>query len=131
MKIRIRILYVVLSVAQVLFAHHSFQAEYDRNKVVRLQGTVKQLEWMNPHARLYLDVKDDRGQLITWIFELGSPNVLRRLGWSREALHPGDAITVEGYRAKDGANMANAKRVTMANGQQVSAGSSADVTQSQ
>jgi hypothetical protein len=130
MKISIRILFVVLSVAQLLSAHHSFQAEYDRNKVVRLEGTVKQLEWMNPHARLYVDVKDDRGQSITWIFELGSPNVLRRLGWSRDALHPGEAITVEGYAAKDGANMANAKKVTMANGQQVFAGSSADASES-
>jgi hypothetical protein len=116
--------------ATTLFGHHSFAAEYDRNSPVKLQGSVKQLEWTNPHARLYVDVKDQRGQVTTWNFELGSPNQLRRMGWSREALHTGDVITVEGYRAKDGANMANARKITMADGKQVFAGSSGDVAES-
>jgi hypothetical protein len=106
-------------------------ALHDRNSSVTLQGSVKQLEWTNPHARLYVDVKDERGQVTTWNFELGSPNQLRRMGWSREALHAGDVITVEGYRAKDGSNMANARKVTMADGKQVFAGSSGDTSESQ
>jgi hypothetical protein len=115
----------------ILFGHHSFAAEYDRNSSVKLQGSVKQLEWTNPHARLYVDVKDEHGQVTTWNFELGSPNQLRRMGWSREALHAGDVITVEGYRAKDGSNLANARKVTMADGKQVFAGSSGDTSESQ
>jgi hypothetical protein len=115
----------------ITFGHHSFAAEYDRNSSVKLQGSVKQLEWTNPHARLYVDVKDEHGQVTTWNFELGSPNQLRRMGWSREALHAGDVITVEGYRAKDGSNMANARKVTMADGKQVFAGSSGDTSESQ
>jgi hypothetical protein len=113
----------------ILVGHHSFAAEYDRNNSVKLQGSVKQLEWTNPLARLYLDVKDERGQVTTWNFELGSPNQLRRMGWTREALHAGDVITVEGYRAKDGSNIANARKVTMADGKQVFAGFSGDTSE--
>ena len=102
-----------------LAAHHSFAAEYDSNKPVTLKGTVTRVEWTNPHARFYVDVKDDKGAVASWNLELASPNVLSRQGWTRNTLHIGDAITVEGSMAKDGANMANARRVTLADGRQV------------
>ncbi len=116
----------LIAVAPIL-AHHSFEAEYDRNKVVQVTGTVTRLDWMNPHARFYVDVKDDSGKVSNWNFELGSPNVLKRQGWTRETLKTGDVVTVEAYLAKDGTkNFANARRVVLAGGRSVFAGSSAD-----
>ncbi|MBV9507475.1 MAG: hypothetical protein JO323_20975 [Acidobacteriia bacterium] len=105
------------------YAHHSFEAEYDSNKPTKVTGTVTKVEWMNPHARFYVDVKDENGKVANWNFELGSPNVLIRQGWSRNSLKVGDMVTVEGYLAKDGAQMANARRVTLADGRKVFAGS--------
>lgn len=104
-------------------AHHSFAAEYDQNKPIKIQGTVTKLEWTNPHARFYVDVKDQSGKVTNWNFELGSPNVLIRQGWRRTALKEGDQVTVEGYMAKDGTNLANARRVTLPDGRKVFAGS--------
>lgn len=100
-------------------AHHSFAAEYDANKPVTLKGTVSRVEWTNPHARFYVDVKDDSGNVTTWNLELASPNVLTRQGWTRNSLKIGDLVTVEGSMAKDGSNMANARRVTLADGRKV------------
>jgi hypothetical protein len=106
------------------WAHHSFAAEYDANKPVELKGTVSKVEWTNPHARFYVDVKDASGKVVTWNLELASPNVLIRNGWTRKALQVGDEITVQGSQAKDGSNMANARSVVLANGKRVFAGSS-------
>jgi len=104
-------------------AHHAFAAEYDANKPVTLKGKVTKFEWTNPHARFYVDVVDENGKVTNWNCELASPNVLKRNGWSSKLLNVGDVITVEGSAAKDGAKMANAKTVTLANGQKVFAGS--------
>ena len=109
-----------------IYAHHSFAAEYDATKPIELKGRVAKVEWTNPHARFYIDVKDANGKVTTWNFELASPNVLSRNGWTRHSLTEGDVITVEGSKAKDGANMANARSVILANGKKVFAGSSAD-----
>lgn len=109
-----------------LLAHHSFEAEYDKAKPVKLTGTVTKLEWMNPHARFYVDVKDDTGKVTNWEFELAGLNALIRRGWTRTSLKPGDVITVDGFRAKDGSNLANATSVVLSNGKLVFAGSSAD-----
>jgi DNA/RNA endonuclease YhcR with UshA esterase domain len=109
-----------------MFAHHSFAAEYDAKQPVTLKGTVAKVEWTNPHARFYVNVKDENGKVTTWNFELASPNVLSRNGWTRHSLNEGDVITVEGSKAKDGANMANAKTVVLATGKKVFAGSNAD-----
>ena len=109
-----------------VFAHHSFAAEYDSSKPVNISGTVTKVEWMNPHARFYLDTKDESGTVIHWEFELGSPNGLLRRGWTRNALKIGDAITVNGYLAKDGSHLANARLVTLTDGRKVFAGSSFD-----
>ena len=105
-------------------AHHSFAAEYDANKPVTLKGTVTKVEWTNPHARFYVDVKDERGQVTNWNLELASPNVLVRNGWTRKSLTVGDEVTVQGSAAKDGSKMANARVVTLADGKRVFAGSS-------
>jgi hypothetical protein len=107
-------------------AHHSFTAEYDAAKPVTLTGTVTKVEWMNPHARFYIDVKDDSGTVTNWELELGSPNALMRLGWTRNSLKPGEQVSVEGSLAKDGSKLANARKVTLADGRKVFAGSAAD-----
>ena len=123
-----RNLWVAVSflLASSAFAHHSFDAEYDSKKPVQLTGTVTKIEWTNPHARFYVDVKGEAGKLTNWNLELGSPLFLRRLGWQRDSLKIGDQVTVEGYLAKDGSKMANARKVTLADGRKVFAGSSAD-----
>jgi DNA/RNA endonuclease YhcR with UshA esterase domain len=106
-------------------AHHAFAAEYDAKKPVKLTGTVTKLEWLNPHTWFYIDVKDDTGKVTNWGFEMGSPNILLRAGWTRNSMNPGDVVTVEGSRAKDGSNNANVKVVTLAStGQRLFAASS-------
>lgn len=102
-----------------MLAHHSFAAEYDVKKPVTLKGTVTKVEWTNPHARFYIDVKDESGKVVNWNLELASPNVLTRNGWNRHTLKEGDQVTVEGAQAKDGSQMANARTVTLADGRKV------------
>jgi len=106
-------------------AHHAFAAEFDADKPVKLSGTVTRVEWENPHAWFYIDVKDSSGRVENWGLEMGSPNILIRAGWGRNTLKLGDAVTVEASRAKSGANIANAKVVILAStGQKLFAGSS-------
>jgi hypothetical protein len=107
-------------------AHHSFAAEYDSNKPVTLHGVITKVEWLNPHARFYVDVKDKSGKVTNWNLELASPNALRRMGWSREFLKVGSEVTVFGSLAKDGANLANSRTVTLADGRKMEAGGLAD-----
>src|SRR5215813_14089710 len=107
-----------------LLAHHSFAAEYDANKPITLTGTVTKMEWMNPHARFYVDVKDAEGKVTNWNFELGAIPVLLKQGWRRDSLKQGDTVTVEGSMAKDGSKTANARSVVLSDGRRVFAGSS-------
>src|SRR5690242_3801989 len=94
-----------------VLAHHSFVAQYDRSKTKTLVGPVTKLEWINPHARLFMDVKDENGQLANWEVELAAPAILIRRGWTRSAIKIGEAITVVGALAKDGSSLINATSV--------------------
>ena len=107
-------------------AHHSFAAEYDANKPITLNGVVTKLDWTNPHARFYVDIKEKSGKVTNWNLELASPNVLRRLGWNREIFKVGETVTVFCAQAKDGSNLASARTVTLPDGRKMSAGSMAD-----
>jgi Family of unknown function (DUF6152) len=107
-------------------AHHAFVAEYDASKSTTLQGVVTKVEWTNPHARFYIDVKDKSGKVANWNLELASPNALRRLGWTRDAIKVGETVSVLVAPAKDGTKMANARTVTLADGRKMVAGLSPD-----
>jgi hypothetical protein len=109
----------VASLLLMLLFHHSFAAEFDSSKPVELKGTVTRLDWVNPHAWIYLDVKDQKSNVTSWGFELGSPNLLMRSGWSRDSLKVGDVIVVNGWRAKDGSNIANARVVRLEDGKRM------------
>ena len=107
-------------------AHHSFAAEFDSAKPIKLTGSVTKIEWMNPHAYFYIDVKDGSGNVTSWGLEMGSPNGLMRQGWTRNSMKVGDEIVVEGSRAKDGSNIANARSVVLGSGERLFAASSQD-----
>ncbi len=127
-----RLATIVVSIALLLvmvspstFAHHSFSAEFDAHKPLKVTGAVTKLEWQNPHTWFYVDVKDDKGELTSWGFELASPNVLLRNGWTKSTLKVGDLVTVEAFQAKNGTRNANARAVTLsATGKSLLAGSS-------
>jgi hypothetical protein len=94
-------------------AHHAFNAEFDRNKPITLTGKVTRVEWANPHARIYMDVTGEKGEVANWDFEMGSPNGLMRQGWRRDSLKQGDEITVTGWLAKNAPRVGNAGTVTL------------------
>jgi hypothetical protein len=106
-------------------AHHSFAAEYDRNKPITLKGTVTKVEWQNPHIYFYLDVKGPDGAVVNWAIEGGAPNTLYRAGWRKDSLQAGNEVTVDGWLAKSGAKLANMRSVVLADGRRVLGGSSA------
>ena len=110
--------------AGIALAHHSFAAEFDAEKPLTLKGIVVKWEMMNPHGWITVDVSGPGGEKVRWMVETSNPNGLMRLGWTKNSLKPGDQITIEAYRAKDGSNTANAARVTLADGRSVFAGSS-------
>lgn len=95
------------------YAHHSFSAQFDAKKPLKMTGTVTKVEWQNPHSWFYLDVKSDGGNVTNWGFELASPNLLLRRGWTPKTLQVGAVVTVEGFHALDGSNMANARVIVL------------------
>src|SRR5215475_3193785 len=117
--------FVLLAVSAVmltsipLLAHHSFAAQYDRNKPNTITGPVTKVDWINPHARFFVEVKDQSGKIINWEVELGPPAMLMRNGWTRNSLKIGETVTVNGFVAKDGSNLTNAQTVTLSDGRKV------------
>ena len=110
--------------SSTLLAHHSFAAQYDRSKPATLTGPVTKIDWINPHARFFLDAKDASGKVVNWEIELSAPAMLLRRGWTRNSLKVGENVTVNGSLAKDGSNLLNATTVTLGDGKKVFAGSS-------
>jgi hypothetical protein len=116
---------IMIAAGMPLLAHHSFAAEFDASKAIRLTGVLTKLEWSNPHTYFYIDVKEDNGNILKWSCEAGSPGALSRRGFKKGDLKLGDSIIVDGYRAKDGSRLVDARRVTLPDGRVVS-GASAD-----
>jgi hypothetical protein len=107
-------------------AHHSFSAEFDGTKPVRLSGTISRIEWTNPHSYFYLEVKDSKGGMNTWACESGNPGALSRRGWKKGDIKLGDALIVDGFLAKDGSRLIDARRVKLPDGRTVYGGSAGD-----
>jgi hypothetical protein len=105
-------------------AHHAFSAEFDANKPVKLRGSVVKMDWINPHAWLYIDVKGTDGAIVNWMIELGPPNALIKRGWTKQSVPPGMEVIVDGFQSKDGALRANGRDVTLPDGRKMFAGSS-------
>jgi hypothetical protein len=105
-------------------AHHAFSAEFDANRPVLLKGTVSHVEWINPHVWIHVDVQTPGGKMEPWAIEAGTPNVLFRRGITKQSLKAGTAVTIDGYRAKDGSRRANGREVRLADGSKLFLGSS-------
>ncbi len=103
----------LLMAALPLAAHHSFKAQYDETMPITLQGTITKITWNNPHVLMYLNVKGDNGKTAKWELELASPNGLMSQGWKVDSLKPGDQVSVDGFRARDGSHMANIRKVVL------------------
>ena len=122
-KLMVILASALLAVGYQAGAHHSFAAVFDADTSVEKTGTVTEVEWMNPHAWIYIDVEED-GEAVNWAFELGSPNGLIRRGWSRNTVKVGDVISISGYRARDGSNRGNIKTIKLADGRELTGNSS-------
>ena len=107
-------------------AHHSFMAEFDQRKPLTVTGVVTKIEWQNPHAFFYLDAKDEHGRVVNWSFQTATPNALTNRGWKRDSVKVGDQVTVQGYLARHGSNLAAARSLVMPSGQKVFTGTMDD-----
>ena len=117
---------LVLISALPMAAHHSFAAEFDASKAIRVKGTLSKIEWTNPHSYFYVDIVDAQGKTQNWGCEGAGPGALSRRGWKKGDLKIGDTIVVDGYRAKDGSHLIDARRVTFPDGRSVYGGSPGD-----
>jgi hypothetical protein len=116
--------FVVAVAAVPVIAHHSFAAEFDAKKPVKMRGVVVKMEWINPHSWIHIDVRKDDGTVERWMVEGGAPNALLRRGWNKNSLPEGTEILVEGFQAKDGSTRANGRDITFPNGDKLFVGSS-------
>ena len=105
-------------------AHHSFSAEYDSNKPIKLSGKVIEMRWSNPHAWIYINVTGKDGKVVKWAWETGGANALYRRGWRKEDLVAGTELVIDGYQARNGSTTANATSITFKDGRRLFAGSS-------
>jgi hypothetical protein len=118
--------WIIFLSASSVAAHHNFRSEFDINAPFTVAGTVTKVEWTNPHAWFYVDVRDDKGAVTNWAMEMGSPNALMRAGWKRTSMNTGDAVSVDGYKSWDRKNTGNARAVVLTKtGQRLFAASSA------
>ena len=116
---------MALAAAAPLAAHHAFAAEFDVNQPVKVKGTITKVEWVNPHAWLYVDVKGDDGKVVNWRFELGAPNAMIRLGWRKDSIPTGLEVAITGFRAKNGENVGNGRSIILPDGRELFSGGSA------
>ncbi len=115
---------ILTLLAGATYAHHAFSAEFDASQPVTLEGTIAKMEWVNPHAWMWIDVADDDGTVVEWALEFGPPNALFRRGWTKSSVPIGESVKVSGFLAKDGRKVANANQVTLPDGRSLFAGSS-------
>jgi Family of unknown function (DUF6152) len=126
MKATLAVAAAILAGSAGVSAHHSFAAEFDAQKPIRLVGTITKVQWTNPHSFFYIDVKDESGNVVNWACEGGGPGALSRRGWKRGDLKLGDTLVVDGYLARDGSHLMDARRVTLPDGRSVYGGSAGD-----
>ena len=117
---------LILGVTAPLLAHHSFAAEFDATKAVRLTGTLTKIEWTNPHSYFYIDVKNEKGVVENWACEGAPPGAFSRRGFKKGDLKVGDTLVVDGYRAKDGSRLMDARQVTLPDGRNIYGGTPGD-----
>jgi len=123
-KFFVVVIAVALAAALPLAAHHAFAAEFDVNQPVKVRGTITKVEWVNPHAWLYVDVKGDDGKVVNWHFELGPPNALVRLGWKKDSIPAGLEVQITGFRAKSGEAVGNGRSIILPDGKELFSGGS-------
>lgn len=107
---------LLLGSSVAALAHHSFSSEFDRKQPIEISGSITRVEWTNPHARIYVDATNDKGETVTWNFEMGTPNIMMRNGWRRDSLKPGDKVRVTGWRARNAPLVGNAGEVFQQDG---------------